>query len=241
MAKQTSEEALARLTEQLTGIYGARLVSLVLHGSLAGSNHHARFSDINVICVLEEVSGPILDEAAAVLRAWEKHARRPVTILARREVEAGADVFPLEYSDIRAHRRLLAGEDVFAATPHFAREYRLQVEHDLRARLIRLRGRYAALRDDRKELEKLLLASAGTFLTLIRHALVAAGGARAEDKTQTVRAAAARFGFSPEPWLRLLAARREEAPLPRDGGELRAFFAEYLAAIQSVERQLEEA
>ncbi|MGH9472632.1 MAG: hypothetical protein ACRD2H_16595 [Terriglobales bacterium] len=240
MTKAKGEADLAHLTEWLAALYGDGLVSLVLYGSLAGANHHGAYSDINVLCVLEEVTAETLARGAAALRWWQRRGHRPVSVLSRREATEGAKVFPIEFFDLRQHRRVLAGADVFATTPHCAAEYRWQVEHDLRARLIGLRGRYVAAAQDRKALQRLLLESAGTFLTLLRHAVAAAGGPWLGDKAEAARAAAERFAITPQPFLQILAARRGEGKLPGDLAGLRQIFAAYLQAIQQVERRLEE-
>lgn len=242
MAKSTPQQELQRLTEWLTALYGTRLMSLLVYGSMADGKHPGKFSDINLLCVLDEVTAETLDQGCEAFRWWERQpGHRSIAVLTRQEVLDAADVFPIEYLDIRSHRRVLAGQDLFVEMPHFAREHRLQVEHDLRIQLIRLRARYVAAGKDRKALERLMLQSVGNFLTLFRHAVATLGGPWLLDKHEVAQAAALRFGIAAGLWERLLAARHGDAQLPSGIGELKQMFAEYLKAIQQVERQLEEA
>ncbi len=46
------ERVLNELVERLTKTYQDRLVSVVLYGSAAVGDHHGRYSDLNVLCVL---------------------------------------------------------------------------------------------------------------------------------------------------------------------------------------------
>ncbi|HZT72736.1 MAG TPA: hypothetical protein VE996_03715 [Terriglobales bacterium] len=239
MAKNP-EQDLAKLTEWLSAVYGSNLVSLLLFGSMAGGNHHRRYSDVNLLAVLEDVEAAALERGAEAFRWWERRGHRPVTIFSRAEAATVARYFPIESLDLRHHRRILAGSDPFADGADGGAAHRWHVEHDLRSRLLRLRARYVALAKDRKGLERLLLQSGMTFVTLLRHALAALGAPWSADQEAVARAAGERFGFSPEPFLRILAARRGERPLPGSLDELRQLFAAYLAALQQVERQLEE-
>ncbi len=235
--------ALARITDWLQAVYGPALVSLTLYGSRAEGNagrHHGPASDVNLLCVLDQVSAERLAAGADALRWWQRQGHKPIAVLSRDEARDAADVFPIEYLDLQHHRQVLAGEDFFASAGSFPREHRQQVEHDLRAQLMRLRGRYP-LAQDGKSLRRLILESSGTFVTLFRHALAALGEPLVMEKEEVATAAARRFGFNPEPWLRILRARHGRSELPKDRAQLQPIFAAYLESIQSVERQLETA
>ncbi len=55
--------------------------------------------------------------------------------------------------------------------------YRAQVEHDLRAKLLRLRQKASGMMSDADLLRRLLLDSVSTFCVLFRHALLLHGRA----------------------------------------------------------------
>ncbi len=252
MASDKTGAAIQRITQWLQAVYGNDLVSLTLYGSRAqaqglaaagsaANGHQPRpDADANLLLVLSEVTAERLQAGAEALRWWQRQGHRPIAVLSRDEARDAADVFPIEYLDLQQHRQVLAGEDLFANVTRFPREHRQQVEHELRTQLLRLRGRYP-LAGDAKALSRLMTESAGTFLTLFRHALAALGEPLVMDKDAVAAAAARRFGFAPEPWERLLRARRGEAVLPKDRKQLQPIFAAYLDAIHKVERQLENA
>ncbi|MGH9535380.1 MAG: hypothetical protein ACRD2E_11030 [Terriglobales bacterium] len=243
MASNKTEAALQRITEWLQAVYGPALVSLTLYGSRAETNghrRHAKASDVNLLCVLDHVSADRLSAGAEAMRWWQRQGHKAIALLSRDEARDAADVFPIEYLDLQHHRQVLAGEDLFASAGRFPREHRQQVEHDLRAQLLRLRGRYS-LATDGKALRRLIVESCGTFVTLFRHALAALGEPLVQEKEAIVAATASRFGFAPEPWLRILRARHGTEDLPSDRSALQPIFAAYLEDIQTVERQLESA
>lgn len=240
MAKLSPEAALDKITAWLQQLYGERLQSLIAYGSVAGGNHRGRRSDLNLLAVLDQVDAATLDQGAPAVRWWKEQGHAPLVVLGREEQNNSADVFPIEYLDIQSHHRVLHGEDVFAAIERHPELHRLQVEHDLRARVLRLRGLYMGLAGDAKGLEGLMLDSVSSFLTLFRHALVAVGEPMVVNKDEVLRAAAARFGFDPGPVYQVMHTHRSGERLA--GGKLpalRSLFAAYLAAVMRVEQSLE--
>lgn len=235
-----SEAALEKITAWLRELYGERLQSLIAYGSVAGGNHRGKRSDLNLLAVLDHVDAAALDHGAPAVRWWKQQGHPPLVVLSREEQNNSADVFPIEYLDIHNHHRVLHGEDVFAAIARHPGQHRLQVEHDLRTRVLRLRGVYMGLGDDARGLEALLLDSVSSFLTLFRHALVAVGEPLVIHKDAVLHAAAARFQFDPGPIQRVMQAHRSGERLA-DGKlpALRGLFAAYLAAVMQVEQSLE--
>jgi hypothetical protein len=76
---------------------------------------------------------------------------------------------------MKAHRRVLAGKDVIAELDIDRKFYRAQVEHELRAKLLRLRQKAAETLARPEALAKLMSDSISTFCVLGRHALLLAG------------------------------------------------------------------
>ena len=66
------ENLLNQLLEKLTKTFGERLVSVVLYGSAAAGDHHEGYSDLNVLCVLNEVTVRELEQSDPVFRWWRE-------------------------------------------------------------------------------------------------------------------------------------------------------------------------
>lgn len=240
MGKINTEQALEKITAWLREIYGARLQSLIAYGSAAGGNHQSKHGGINLLAILDRLDAATLDLGAPAAKWWKDQGHPPLVMWTRDEWDDSADVFPIEFSDIAAHHRVLSGENLFAHIPQFPELHRLQVEHDLRASVLRLRGAYMVRSRDAKALEALLLDSVSSFMTLFRHALAVLGEPWQVDKRQVLSAAAQRFQFSAAPLEEVLHARQAGGRL--QGGKLeplRQLFAQYLAIMMQVERTLE--
>ncbi|HXG31894.1 MAG TPA: hypothetical protein VNJ11_00895 [Bryobacteraceae bacterium] len=226
------DRVLNQLVERLKKSYGERLVSVVLYGSAAVGDHHGRFSDLNVLCVLEQITPRELSESAPIFRWWRELGNPAPLLLSLEEVRTSTDCFPIEFHDIQERRRVLYGEDVIADLEIDDAFYRAQVEHELRAKLLRLRQKAAGVLADRELLRTLLIDSVSTFCVLFRHALRLAGVAAAFEKRRILEQAEQQFGLDPAPFERILDLREQKIkPKDVDPGPL---FASYLKGIEVV-------
>ena len=97
-------------------------------------------------------------------------------LMSEEEVRTSTDCFPIEFHDMQERRRVLFGRDVIASLAIDRSFYRAQVEHELRAKLLRLRQKGAGLLSGSgKALLQLMADSVSTFLVLARHALLLHG------------------------------------------------------------------
>ncbi len=169
------KQELSELTQRLTDTFGDRLVAAILYGSAAMDDWNERSSDLNVLCVLNRLSPRELAECEPVFHWWREKGNPPPLLLTEEEVRTSTDCFPMEFHDMQEHRRVLCGADVIQDLSIDRSFYRAQVEHELRAKQIRLRQKAAELLRDPDRLLKLLADSLSTFCVLGRHALILSG------------------------------------------------------------------
>jgi predicted nucleotidyltransferase len=224
------EKKLAQLVEKTSAALGGRLVAVILYGSGASGEHHAKFSDLNVLCVVTKIDARELADVEPVVKWWRGEGNPSPLLLSRDEVRTSTDVFAIEFHDMLEQRRVLHGEDVIAGLQIDRVFYRAQVEHDLFSKLLRLRQKAAAMLSDRDALLTLMLDSVSTFCVLLRHAL-ALGGIGTGTKKREIVSHLAAIGIDPKPFEQLLDLREERTSAkdvsPRD------LFEQYLAGIRS--------
>ena len=226
------EHVLNQLVEKLQKAYQDRLVSVVLYGSAAAGEHHGRYSDLNILCVLHEITPRELGDAEAIFQWWRKQGNPSPLLMSEEEVQDSSDCFPIEFHDIKERHRLLAGRDVVSEMVLDKSFHRAQVEHELRAKLMRLRQKAGGVLSDGDLLRRLLVDSVSTFCMLMRHALLLAGVEAAFAKRQVLEQAREHFGIDPAPFLALLDLR-EERIKPREL-DAASVFGKYLKEIQTV-------
>lgn len=226
------QRILSQLTERLKKTYGDRLKSVILYGSAASGDHHGKYSDLNVLCVLGEITPRELEDSTPIVRWWRDQGNPSPLLLSEEEVRDSTDCFPIEFHDIKERHRVLWGEDVAVNLEIDTCFYRAQVEHDLRAKLLRLRQKAAGVLADSNLLRSLLADSVSTFCVLFRHALLLSGAEAPFEKRAIVESARRTFGIEPGPFLRLLDLREEKIkPKDLDPGPL---FAGYMKQIHTV-------
>jgi hypothetical protein len=169
------ERQLSDLVQRLKTALGDRIVSVVLYGSAAMGDWHEQSSDLNVLCVLDRLSPSELSQSEPIFRWWREQGHPPPLLLTDEEVRTSTDCFPMEFHDMQEHRRVLYGTDVIAGLEIDRSFYRAQVEHELRAKQIRLRQRGAEVLTNSSALLRLMTDSVSTFCVLGRHALILSG------------------------------------------------------------------
>jgi hypothetical protein len=229
-------DELKDLVEKLERSYSDRLVSVILYGSGAASDsgdHHHKFSDLNVLCVLKEITPRELADGEPIMRWWREHGHPSPLLMSEEEAHRSADCFPIEFRDMQDRRKVLFGVDVIAGVHVSLKHYRTQVEYELRSKLLRLRQQGAQVLSDPAALLKLCVDSVSTFCMLGRHALLVSGidlgkGA-ASNRRDVVHRLREKLGVAVSPFDMLLDIREGKPAAHSSPSEL---FAEYLEFIR---------
>jgi hypothetical protein len=110
--------------------------------------------------------------------------------------------------------------------------HRVQVEYELREKLVLLRQHILLAAENESRLWDLLQHSVSSFSTLFRHALIALGDAPPQGKREAVQALAQRLGFDASVILGILDAREKKSESQKL--DARNLASQYLAAVEKV-------
>jgi hypothetical protein len=149
---------------------GAEFVAAYLTGSVLRHGFDPRHSHVNVLVVARTLGAPQLD---ALSGAVSTRVRPPVDPLfvSRDEIEQSLDVFPIEWAEVQQRHLLLEGTDVFQGLPIAKSALRLQCEHELRGKHLRLRQAFVLARSRPDHLIAAMRGGASGLATLMRTAL----------------------------------------------------------------------
>lgn len=231
------DKDLNELVERLKQAAGSNLKSVVLYGSAASDEFHAKHSDLNVLCVLERLDASELEKLNPPATWWSRKGHPAPLVFTRDELRTSADVFAIELLDIQASHRVLFGEDFFTRLEVPTSLHSLQVERELRTNLIRLRQRYLVVPRDLKALLGVMTSSVSTFTTLFRHALLVLGEAPPRSKRSAVDALAASLGFDGSGFHAVLDVR--EGKRLESQVDVLATFRSFLAAVTHVTEEMD--
>src|ERR1700723_2964824 len=237
-----SKEKQAKIDEFVKRIReaaGPNMESIILFGSAVAGDFHPGLSNLNLLCVLRDSSFTALQSLAPVAKWWDSQRQPPPLCMTRTELERSTDVFTIELLDMQQHRRVLLGEDVVRDLQISMHVHRVQVEYELREKLILLRQQLLLAAGNNSRLWDLLLRSVPSFGTLFRHALIALGDNSPSRRREAAQALAKRAGFDPSAIDQVLDVREHKAdPKKMDINDL---VTGYLAAIEKVAASVDEA
>jgi hypothetical protein len=233
------EDKLEDFVRRMGAAAGSNLESVILFGSAVAGDFHPEFSNLNLFCVLRDSSFPALQALAPVAQWWERQKQPPPLFMTRSELECSTDVFTIELLDMQRHHRVLLGEDVVVGLQIPMDLHRVQVEYELREKLLLLRQQMLLASDNRRRLWGLLVRSVPSFVTLFRHALIALGHAAPVGKRETVQALAEQVKFDASAVDQVLEVREHKAnPKKIDVNDL---FTRYLTAVEQVVAAVDKA
>jgi predicted nucleotidyltransferase len=226
------EKLIDEFVERMRAAAGTNLVAAILYGSVAAGDYVAGYSDVNLLCVLGETSFAAIAALAPALEWWGKQKHRMPLLMGAEEMRRSADVFSIEFLDMRRNHRLLWGEDVLRTLEIPMRFHRSQVEYELREKTILLRQRLLMVSGNAEAKWELLLRSLPAFETLFRHALIALGDAGAGSKREAAAALAGKLGIDAGVFGELLDIRERKAE--RKSAQVDEMFARYLNLVERV-------
>src|SRR5215471_10268605 len=171
-----SEEKLAEFTRRLHEAAGDNLDSIVLYGSAARGDFHERRSDLNLLCVLRSAKAADLARLARVIHWWSGDLKEPPPqFFTPDELRHSADVFSIELLDIAQNHKVLFGSDPIAGLEVPMNLHRIEIEHDLRALLQKLRIHFVHYCENEAQLREVYAKSISGATVLLRHVLIAFG------------------------------------------------------------------
>lgn len=231
------EKQLNELVARLKEASGTNLKSVALYGSAVTGEFHPKHSDLNVLCVFERLDALELRKLNPAAAWWAGKGHPAPLAFSVDELRRFADVFAIELVDIKAHHRVVWGEDVLALLAVPMTQHRAQVERELSTNFVRLRQAFLAGRRHPKALLRLMTVSVSTFAALFRHALIVLGEQPPERKRDAIERLATLLGFEAGAFETVLDVR-EGKRRERDVDVDRTFRA-YLEAIARVTNEVD--
>jgi hypothetical protein len=213
-------KALDAAVVQLGEALGERLTAVSLRGEAAGEDYRARRSPLDLVVVVDRVDGELLARLRPLVPAWARRRIGPPLILDRAYIETSLDTFPLEFLDLRERRVHLAGAtDPFRDMVINREHLRLEVEEQLRGKLLHLWAAYMVPSRTKRSLRELLFSISRAYEPLCRALLYLAERPRPSAFADVLCAVEECFEVA-LPSLRLLdAAHRGEARIKGGAAE----------------------
>lgn len=226
------DKTIAEFVKRVQEAGGTNIESIILFGSAVSGDFHPGLSNLNLFCVLRDASFEALRALGPAAKWWDGQKQPPPLCMTRHELERTVDVFTIELLDMQRHHRVLYGEDVLKDLRIPLDLHRVQVEYELREKLLLLRQHVLLASESESRLWDILQRSVSSLITLFRHALITLGNEPPATRREAVQALAQRLDFDASVFLRVLDVREKKEGSKKV--DVRDLASRYLAAVEKV-------
>jgi hypothetical protein len=226
--------ALETLVADLRRLHGEALHGVLLVGEAAGPEYRPRVSPLSVVVMLAEIDAEALRRTRSRVAAWRRLRIPAPLLLETATIERSLDVFPLELLELRDRHHVLYGRaEALTRLEVALPNLRLELEEQLRGKLLHLMSAYLEAGESPRALRRLLLDSPPGFSVLLRGLIRLRGGEtapRPADPQDLIAAVEKSLGIELPALRRLDRVRRGREALPR--AQLETLFEAYLADVR---------
>lgn len=230
------EEIFAEITADFQQACGADLLSIILYGSGTGNYYLPGQSDINFLVILKEVGIVNLEQCLAVIGKWEKR-RVAAVFMTPAYIADSQDAFPVELLNMQLNHLVVYGEDVLAELKLAAGDLRLQLERELRGKVLHLQQGFLACGGKAKGLRQLIGLSLGSFLPLFTVLLFLRGYKTPPGRRDLIKALSLAYPVKADVFLQAIDIREKRSKL--SGRELKELFKSYHHEIARLAKRID--
>ncbi|MDO9230443.1 MAG: hypothetical protein Q7U03_12865 [Syntrophales bacterium] len=223
------EEIFLEITGDYRKIFGEDLISIILYGSGAGGDYIPGKSDLNFLITLTDRGIEGLDSALETVGRWRKRNIAIPLFMTHSYLAGSLDAYPVEFLNMKQRYKVVSGEDVLAPLVFDPQHIRLQLERELRGKLLHLRSGYLATEGKANKIRDLIGASLTAFVSLFSALLFLKKLEIPKGKRDIITAAGTAFCFDAAVFLKCEEIRRKADHF--SSAEVRAVFRDYLREV----------
>ena len=164
------EKYLNQFCEKLKELAGNNLISVILYGSFARGENVEGHSDVNLMLVTESLHLNQLTFLEKEIHHLQKKINLNIVFWTKEELESSIDVFPIEFLEISEHHKTLYGEHLLKEISVDTKNFRHQLEFELRSKLLKLRSAWLEGKESKKMLFKTITRAGTSFFHLYNQA-----------------------------------------------------------------------
>lgn len=142
-------QKLNKFIEDTKNIFGKKLKSIFIYGSKAYYENPQNESDLNLMVIVENLTGEDLKNCFNPVRQWmgegnifDKNKNPMPVFMGEKEWFNSSDVYAMEYADIKENHKIIYGDDLICDICIKKEDLRLQCESEMKNLLMRFRGHY---------------------------------------------------------------------------------------------------
>ena len=220
------------LTQDFLKIFNKELVSLILYGSAASGHYVKGKSDINLLVVLTSTGMDKLADVLDTVQVWKKSRVAVPLVMTKTFIEKSLDCYPIEFLNMRNRHILIYGENVLEQLKFKPEDLRLQIERELKGKLILLRNGYLESGGNARQLKQLINRSFTAFTSIFNALLYLKQESAPHHRRDTIKEIAKLFTV--DAGVFLSCADIKEGVDKLSGKEVEAVFKKYLQEVEKI-------
>jgi predicted nucleotidyltransferase len=220
------------LTGDYQKVFGKDLVSLILYGSAASGHYVKGKSDINLLVVLTSTGMDKLADVLDTVQVWKKSRVAVPLVMTKAFIEKSLDCYPIEFLNMRNRHILIYGENVLEQLKFKPEDLRLQIERELKGKLILLRNGYLESGGSARQLKQLINRSFTAFTSIFNALLYLKQESAPHHRRDTIKEIAKLFTV--DAGVFLSCADIKEGIDKLSGKEVEAVFKKYLQEVEKI-------
>ncbi len=223
------EEIFGELTDDLKKAFGDDLISIILYGSGAGPDYKPGKSDLNFLVTLSESGIFNLHRILDLLKRWRKRNVATPLVMTKAFLISSLDSYPIEFINMKRHYVKVYGEDVLEALTFKRENIRIQIERELKGKLLLLRTGFLETEGKPHQIRDLINVSLTAFLSAFRALLYLKGLEIPNERRSVISEAAAAFSIDASVFLKCSDIKDHSDRLT--SSEVRLVFDDYLKEV----------
>lgn len=231
------EEIFQEIIGDYEQVFGPDLVSIILYGSGAGEDYIPGKSDLNFLITLTDRGIERFDEALDAVKRWRKRNVAIPLFMTCSYLLGSRDAYPIEFLNMKRRHIVVFGQDVLATIDFDPCHIRLQLERELRGKVIHLRSGYLATEGSARKLRELIRVSLTAFVSLFSALLYLKNLEIPPDRQSVITAAGEAIGLDASVFLKCELIRRKTDQF--SSGEVKIVFRKYLKEVGRLCEQVE--
>ena len=210
---EKNKKILSAFLENLHNAYKDDLISVTLYGSAASGEFNATHSNVNLVIVLRDASLQALAKIVPTLSKGKFNFLNAV-FFTEDYITNSADVFPIEFLDIKENHKILHGKDIFKDLTIDIKNLRFQCEQELKSKIINMK-RACLANINNRDLDKLLVKFFTSSLHILRNISRLKGGQSVYNKEDILKKIASEFNIDISNMKKILDAKNQGKRLSR--------------------------
>jgi len=231
-------EVFGEFTDDCQKIFGDPLHAIYLFGSGARGEYRPKHSDLNFLLLVGEEGLAKLRDMVPYIKRWKKRAIAIPLVMTPEYLLSSLDSYPMEFLDMKLHHVVVFGEDLLKDLVIKRPDLRLQLEREVKGKLIHLRQNFVASGLKPKVMRLILVNTIPTFRSIFTGLLYHAAETPPQRVNDLFKRTAEVFGLKKSVFVDILKLRDPHVKPKRDA--LIQLFEDYIAEIAKLSKKVDQ-